>query len=85
MPDCGPRAVEDAVLPLSHPIRATDGTLLHELTVPRGTDIFISILACNRIKALWGTDAEEWKPERWLAPLFEALERAGIPGVYSNM
>nr|BED42986.1 cytochrome P450 monooxygenase [Trametes versicolor] len=85
VPQAFRKAVEDAVLPLSRPIRATDGTLLHELTVPRGTDIFISILACNRSKALWGTDAEEWKPERWLAPLPEAIESAGIPGVYSNM
>nr|BED42983.1 cytochrome P450 monooxygenase [Trametes versicolor] len=85
----GPQAVrvalEDAVLPLSHPVRATDGTLLHEVAVPRGTNIFVSVIACNRNEALWGPDAGEWKPERWLAPLPAALESASIPGVYSNL
>lgn len=79
------RALEDTVLPLSGPIRATDGTLLHEIAVPRGTNILVSILACNRDKALWGADADEWKPERWLAPLPAEVESAAIPGVYSNM
>lgn len=78
-------ALEDAVLPLSHPVRATDGTLLHEVAVPRGTNIFVSVIACNRNEALWGPDAGEWKPERWLAPLPAALESAAIPGVYSNL
>ncbi|KAL1946289.1 hypothetical protein VTO73DRAFT_15416 [Trametes versicolor] len=79
------QAFEDTVLPLSHPIRATDGTLLREIAVPRGTNILVSILACNRDKALWGADADEWKPERWLAPLPAEVESAAIPGVYSNM
>lgn len=78
-------ALEDAVLPLSQPVRATDGTLLHEVAVPRGTNIFVSVLGCNRNEALWGSDAGEWKPERWLAPLPAALESAAIPGVYSNL
>nr|BED42987.1 cytochrome P450 monooxygenase [Trametes versicolor] len=75
----------DTILPLSHPIRATDGTLLHELSLPRGANLLVSILACNRNEALWGADAHEWKPERWLAPLPAAVENAAIPGVYSNL
>ncbi|OJT02968.1 Cytochrome P450 6a2 [Trametes pubescens] len=78
-------ALEDTVLPLYQPVRATDGTLLHEVTVPRGTNILISVIASNRNEALWGPDAGEWKPERWLAPLPAALESAAIPGVYSNL
>ncbi|KAL1946273.1 hypothetical protein VTO73DRAFT_15400 [Trametes versicolor] len=79
------QASEDTVIPLSHPIRATDGTLLHEIAVPRGTNIFVGIQACNRNEALWGADADEWKPERWLAPLPAPVESAAISGVYSNM
>ncbi|TBU52591.1 hypothetical protein BD310DRAFT_831896 [Dichomitus squalens] len=32
-----------------------------------------------------GDDAYEWKPERWLGPLPETVERAAIPGVYSHL
>ncbi|KAI0350833.1 cytochrome P450 [Trametes cingulata] len=77
--------MKDAVLPLSEPIHATDGTVLRELVVPRGTNIFVGIMACNRNKALWGEDAYEWKPERWLKPLPEAIEKASVPGVYAHM
>ena len=77
--------MKDAVLPLSQPIRVTDGTLMNEIVIPRGTNILIGIMACNRNKAIWGDDASEWKPERWLKPLPEALEKASMPGVYSHM
>ncbi|KAI0631059.1 cytochrome P450 [Trametes polyzona] len=76
---------KDTVLPLSQPVRATDGSLLSSLAIPRGTNVFIAVRASNCNEALWGPDAYEWKPERWLAPLPEALEDAAIPGVYSNL
>ncbi|KAI1790850.1 cytochrome P450 [Ganoderma leucocontextum] len=77
--------MEDAVLPLSQPIRGTDGSTIKQLVIPRGTNIVIAIMACNRSKALWGEDAYEWKPERWLGPLPAGVERAAVPGVYSHM
>ncbi|KAM5538786.1 hypothetical protein V8D89_007508 [Ganoderma adspersum] len=77
--------MQDAVLPLSQPIRGTDGLTVKQLAIPRGTNIVIAIMASNRSKALWGEDAHEWKPERWLASLPAAVESAAIPGVYSHM
>ncbi|CDO70510.1 hypothetical protein BN946_scf184569.g53 [Trametes cinnabarina] len=77
--------MKDTVLPLSEPVRGTDGTMLTEIVVPRGTNIFVAIMAFNRNKALWGEDAHEFKPERWLKPLPDALEKAAIPGVYSHL
>ncbi|TBU28861.1 cytochrome P450 [Dichomitus squalens] len=77
-------AVEAAVLPLSTPIEGRDGTLMHEVLVPRGTSVVISILASNRNRALWGPDVDEWKPERW-AKLPDAVVDAHIPGVYSHL
>ena len=82
---CCLRATRDMVLPLSEPIRCLDGTWVKELPVPKGTQIAIGIYSCNRNKAIWGEDALEWKPERWLAPLPEAVTEAHIPGVYSNL
>lgn len=72
-------------LPLSEPIHGLDGTTMNEIFVPRGTTIFVGTWLSNINKSLWGEDADEWKPERWLAPLPDALKDAKIPGVYSNL
>ncbi|KAI8972795.1 cytochrome P450 [Trametes punicea] len=76
---------EDVVLPLSEPIRGRDGSLISELPLPKGTAVFVGVMSANANKALWGPDALEWKPERWLAPLPEALAEAKMPGVYANL
>ena len=72
-------------MPLSKPIRGVDGTVLHEILVPKDTAVVIGILSSNRSKAIWGEDAEEWKPERWLSPLPESVSEAKVPGIYSNL
>ena len=59
--------------------------MISEVPVPRGTICLLHIKASNCNKALWGEDAGEWKPERWLKPLPKTVENANIPGVYSNM
>ena len=72
-------------MPLSTPLRGLDGKMMHEIVVPKDSEVMIGILASNKNKALWGEDAHEWKPERWLSLLPQALTDAHIPGVYSNM
>jgi cytochrome P450 len=72
-------------MPLSEPIIGVDGTKLNEIVVPKGTPLFLGLRACNRNKAIWGDDALEWKPERWLQPLPESVGNAHIPGIYSNL
>ena len=81
----GHRATKDLVLPLSSPVRGRDGQMINELVVLRGTEVVGHFLASNLNKALWGENAAEWKPERWLAPLPAALEDARLPSVYSNL
>ncbi|PIL34328.1 cytochrome P450 [Ganoderma sinense ZZ0214-1] len=75
----------DTVLPLSQPVRCTDGTVITEVPIQKGTYVILNLRACNINKALWGEDAREWKPERWLAPVPKAVEDARIPGIYSNL
>ena len=82
-PSC--RASEDTVLPLHEPIRGTNGNMIKEIVVPKGTTLMCGLRACNTNKALWGEDALEWKPERWLQPLPSAVNEARIPGIYSNL
>ena len=79
------RAVKDTVISLATPVRGRDGTTMHELVVPRGTEMILHYQAVNTAPELWGGDAHEWKPERWLAPLPKAVEDARIPWVYSNL
>lgn len=66
-------------------MRNTDGTLVHSIFVPKDTLVMVPIQAANTNPALWGPDAGEWRPERWLAPLPEALTEAKIPGAYSHL
>ncbi|KAI0791139.1 cytochrome P450 [Abortiporus biennis] len=79
------RAAQDTILPLLTPIVGTHGKVMTEIPVPKGTSILIGIRAANRNKAIWGEDAMEWKPERFLSPVPESVTEARIPGVYSNL
>ncbi|KAJ2914093.1 hypothetical protein MD484_g6313, partial [Candolleomyces efflorescens] len=58
--------VKDTVLPYTP--HSEDWT--HEQTtsvrVPKGTTIFIGIQGMNRLETVWGDDAKEWKPQRWM-------------------
>ena len=79
------RTRQDVVLPLAQPVRGVDGEMIHEIFVPKDTSIGVGLLASNRNKAIWGEDAEEWKPERWLSPLPDSVGEAHVPGIYSNL
>ncbi|KAK7466376.1 hypothetical protein VKT23_005100 [Stygiomarasmius scandens] len=78
-------STRDAVVPLSTAIIGLDGSKTTELTIPKDTLVFVSSINSNRNPAIWGPDAGEWKPERWLSPLPQALTDAHIPGIYSNL
>ena len=78
-------ASKDIALPLSQPIRGRNGADIPEVVIERGTMILTHYQASNVDKSLWGEDALEWKPERWLGQLPAALEDARIPGVYAHL
>jgi hypothetical protein len=79
------RVRQDVVMPLSKPIVGLDGREISEIFIPKDTRIVVSLIHCNRDTAIWGPDAEEWKPERWLNPLPQSLTDAKVPGVYSHV
>ncbi|KAI0823809.1 cytochrome P450 [Trametes gibbosa] len=76
---------KDMILPVFKPVRGSDGTMMSEVPIPKGTMILLNSAGCNTNKDLWGNDAYEWKPERWLGELPKALDDARVPGVYSNL
>ena len=73
-------------MPLAWPILGADGkTEITEVPLKKGTTVIVSIIGANRSKKIWGEDAEEWKPERWLQPLPDSVAKARVPGVYSSL
>ncbi|EEB89978.1 hypothetical protein MPER_11874, partial [Moniliophthora perniciosa FA553] len=78
-------AKHDVVLPLSTPVMGLDGFLINEIHVPKNTEIHCSVINGNRNPDVWGPDAAEWRPERWLQPLPKSVTDANMPGVYSHI
>ncbi|KAI0038897.1 cytochrome P450, partial [Auriscalpium vulgare] len=74
----------DTYMPLSTAIYTEKYGHVSSLLVPKNTTILVNVRAINRDPAIWGPDAAELKPERWLSPLPESVTQARIPGVYSN-
>ncbi|KAG2140207.1 cytochrome P450 [Suillus bovinus] len=60
------RATADDVIPLSEPVRTLSGTMTDSISIAKGTLIAIPAAAINRSSAIWGPDAKEFKPDRWL-------------------
>ncbi|KAG2155793.1 cytochrome P450 [Suillus bovinus] len=59
-------AAADDVIPLSEPVRTVSGNMTDSISIAKGTLITISVAAINRSSAIWGPQAKEFKPERWL-------------------
>lgn len=75
---------KDTVVPLDTP--ATVGSSqVSGLFIPKDTTVFVGIKAINTDPLIWGPDAKEWKPERFLKQLPESVTDAKIPGIYANL
>ena len=61
-------ARKPTTLPLLRPIVGTDGNAIHSIPVTKNQGLVVGIAAANRDETVWGRDAWEWKPERWLSP-----------------
>ncbi|EGN95464.1 hypothetical protein SERLA73DRAFT_113010 [Serpula lacrymans var. lacrymans S7.3] len=59
-------ATEDDVIPLSRPVTTASGRVINEIPVPKGMRVIVSIAGYNRLRELWGQDAQLYRPERWL-------------------
>lgn len=78
-------ARQDGQLPLLFPIQSSSGSQIDTVFVPKGTNIFVGLEATNTDPKIWGADALDWVPQRWLGQLPEEVSKAGIPGIYSNL
>lgn len=79
-------AVKDVILPLGTPCKAADGLQeVDHVPIRKGQNLIIAFGEVNRLKSVWGEDAYEWKPERWLKPLPSSVTDTRIAGVYSSL
>ena len=86
-----------ATLPLRNPVTLTDGSKVDTIPVAENQGIIIGIAACQRDVKVWGEDADEWKPERWLVANEDEdgtdewkrgtvlTDETRYPGIYSGM
>ncbi|KAJ7915756.1 cytochrome P450, partial [Mycena leptocephala] len=77
------QAVKDNVMPLSSPVTGVDGTIMDTINVPKGTLCYIAIGASNHDKQVWGEDALEFRPERWVNGKADSVTTK-LCGVYGN-
>ncbi|KAK6984591.1 cytochrome P450, partial [Favolaschia claudopus] len=77
------RTTKDVVVPLTYPIRSIiNGEETKELLIHQGTAVYLGMSAENRSTAIWGADAAQFKPERWLN---RTQGESKLPGAYSGM
>lgn len=58
-------AGRDDVIPLAYPIVDKNGNTVSSIPVSAGQGIMISICSYQRMKEVWGEDADTWNAERW--------------------
>ncbi|KAK0239749.1 cytochrome P450 [Armillaria nabsnona] len=77
---------EDDTLPLSKPIRTLDGKSISAIPVGKGQIIHVSISGYNRLRDVWGDNAHNFVPERWIHPTDVDKDGSTSPfGIYSNL
>ncbi|KIJ43581.1 hypothetical protein M422DRAFT_253163 [Sphaerobolus stellatus SS14] len=59
-------AGRDDVIPISIPQKTKSGTTVTSIPISKGQMIIASIFAYNRLPEVWGPDADQWRPERFL-------------------
>jgi cytochrome P450 len=78
--------MKDTHLPLLKPIQLVTGDMTTSILVKKDTSVWIGITISNRSEDVWGPDAKEFKPERWLNSENPVVDKdARLPGVWSSV
>ncbi|KAG9015937.1 hypothetical protein FRB90_004113 [Tulasnella sp. 427] len=77
-------AGQDTSIPVSKPYIDKRGVERTEIRIGAGEEIVIPIALINKDKEIWGEDAEELRPERWLEGDTHP-KSSEIPGVFSSL
>ncbi|KIJ48702.1 hypothetical protein M422DRAFT_247562 [Sphaerobolus stellatus SS14] len=77
------QAEKDDIIPLSIPQKTKTGTTVTSIPISKGQIIMLSHFAYNRLPEIWGPDADQWRPERFLEGI-EASQKVQL-GVFANL
>ncbi|KAI0263458.1 cytochrome P450 [Gloeopeniophorella convolvens] len=75
-------ASRDDVIPMAFPVFTESGERVTSIPIKRGTMVDISVAAYNRFPEVWGQDAAEWNPERFLN--LDKTKQTSL-GMYANL
>ncbi|WWC91006.1 uncharacterized protein L201_005945 [Kwoniella dendrophila CBS 6074] len=82
-------ALEDSIIPLGKPVKGKNGKMIDSLKIKKGTEIMIPILSVNTSTEIWGSDADQYNPNRFLGSNNKSEKDGGkipnIPGVWGNL
>ncbi|EJD37313.1 cytochrome P450 [Auricularia subglabra TFB-10046 SS5] len=78
----GREAVQDDIVPFGRPVLDRDGNEHTQLKLQKGDQIIVPISLVNRSTAIWGPDADKFRPERWDSVPQGA---ASIPGIAPSL
>ncbi|KAI0669528.1 cytochrome P450 [Trametes maxima] len=78
------QSLHDDVLPLSKPITTREGKVVSEIPIRAGLRVILSICAYNRQPDIWGEDAHQFNPDRWLDPSLKSRRNTTV-GVFANV
>ncbi|KAI0633713.1 PAH-inducible cytochrome P450 monooxygenase PC-PAH 4 [Trametes polyzona] len=59
-------AAKDDIIPLAHPIVTTTGETITEIPISKGQAIITDFGVYNHLPQVWGDDADQWNPDRFL-------------------
>jgi len=76
-------AARDDVIPLAIPQKTKTGETINSIPVSRGQRIMLSFIAYHRLKEVWGSDADQWRPERFIEGINGPVK--ATVGVMSNL
>jgi cytochrome P450 len=60
------QALEDDIIPLKNPIRTESGALMDKIHIRKGMILMVPLYYTNVAKSIWGNDAAQFNPERWM-------------------
>ncbi|KAJ7635244.1 cytochrome P450 [Roridomyces roridus] len=76
-------AIADTVIPLTDSINTSTGDRISEIPVRKGQIIKLGIAAYQRMESLWGADAGDFNPYRWIQG--KNYQKDAVGGPYGNL